>query len=117
MNLIKLNFSKHPEAQDMIKIIEKDKCLSTTEAINFSINSEIYHRILETGWGSIALSLWGHDDPEREWEKMNNPCVEVDLEESKLKEVNDITKKDKIDTETAVTYFLIFTMELLGYHI
>ena len=114
---MQLNFSNHRAAQDMIRIIEKDKGLSAVEAINFCINQNVYKRILETGWASIALNLWGHDDPEREWSKMDNPYLDVDIEESKLKLVNDIAMKEKTDIETSICYFLIFTMEKMGYHI
>lgn len=115
--MTKLNFTKHHAAQDMIKLIEKDKGLSATEAIKFSINSEMYKQIIESGWTGIALDLWGHDNPEREWEVMETSCVEIDLDEERLKLVNDIMKKEKKDIETAVAYFLIFTMDSLGYHI
>lgn len=114
---MKLNFKKNPAAQDMITIIQKDKCLSAPDAIKFSINKDIYSKILSTGWASIALGLWGHDDPEREWNRMDNPYFEVEIEESKQKLVYDIARKEEVDIETAICYFLIFTMDALGYHI
>ena len=114
---MKLNFRKHKAAQDMITLIEKDKCLSAPDAIKFSINQEIHDIILNTGWASIALGLWGHDDPDREWNKMDNPCIEVEIEGDKLKLVDDISQKEEVDIVTAVSYFLLFTMDKLGYHI
>lgn len=115
--MTKLDFSNHSEAQDMIKIIEKDKGLLSADAISFAINLENYHKIIEAGWASIALSLWGHDDPEREWNEMEAPCFEVSLNSESLDLLNKLVKKEKIDIETAVSYFLIFTMDSLGYHI
>lgn len=115
--MIKLNFKDHLAAQDMIKIIEKKKNLSPTDAINFAINSEIHHRIKITGWADIALSQWGHGNPEREWETLDNPCLEMDLPQNKLDAVEDISKKFKTDKETSISYFLIFTVQDLGYHI
>lgn len=114
---MKLNLENHDAAQDMIILIEKDKCLSATDAIKFSINQDIHDKILNTGWASIALELWGHDDPDREWNKMEEPYIEVEIEENKLKLIEDIAKKEKVDIVTAVSYFLIFTMDTLGYHI
>ena len=114
---MQLNFSNHRAAQDMISIIEKDKGLSAVEAINFCINQEAYKRILETGWAAIALNLWGHDDPERVWSKMDNPHLDVEIVDNKKKLINDISFKEKIDIETTIGYFLIFTMEKMGYHI
>lgn len=117
MALTKLDFTDHTEAQDMIKLIEKDKGLAVSEVIDFSVNIENFNQILDNGWGSIALSLWGHDDPERDWLTMDNPYIEVDLTGEKLQLIDKIAKKDKVDTETAVAYFLLFTMDSLGYHI
>ena len=115
--MIKLNFTNHPAAQDMIRIIMKDKDLSVNEAIYYSINTNVYKRIIETGWGPIALPLWGHGGPSRKWKKIDNPHIEIDLDDSKFNAVKEIEKLNKIDTETAISYFLIFTMEALGYHI
>jgi len=112
-----LDFNNHLAAQDMITIIKKDKSLSEDEAIRFSINQDIYDEILSAGWTSIALDLWGHDDPEREWGSMDNPCVEINIEDEKIELINNIAKNDKIDIEKSISYFLIFTMQELGYHI
>lgn len=115
--IMKLNFTNHEEAQDMIVIIMNDKKMSVQEAIISSINSKIYEQIVKAGWADIALDLWGHDDPEREWSVMDNPCVEIDLEEDKNLLVNKLIKKYNIDLEIAVSYFLLFTMDEMGYHI
>lgn len=115
--IMKLDFESHPEAQDMIKIIEKDKGLPAPDAIRFSINQDIYNEIVKASWASIALSMWGHDDPYRKWSRMDTPYVEVEIEENKKKLVNDIAKKEDVDIETAVCYFLLFTMDAMGYHI
>ena len=117
MALLKLNFKKQEAAQDMIKLIEKEKELSVAEAINFSINLEICNRILKTGWGSIALPIWGHGDPDLEWSLLDNPCVEIEISEDKAQLISKIESKEGVDTETAIAYFLLFTMEALGYHI
>ena len=116
-NNMQLDFSNHDAAQDMITIIEKDKGLSPIEAINFCIDQDMYDRILETGWASIALNLWGHGDPEREWNKMETPYLDIKIDESKKKLIHNIALKEKVDIETAVSYFLIFTMDKMGYHI
>lgn len=114
---MELNFKKNYAAQDMVTIIQKDKNLSAQDAIKFSINQDMYNQILSTGWASIALGLWGHDDPEREWNKMDTPDLEVEIDDSQQKLLSDIARKEKVDIETAVSYFLLFTMDALGYHI
>lgn len=114
---LKLDFSNCLEAQDMIKIIERDKGLTATESVEFSINENIYQSIISAGWASIALPLWGHDNPQRKWEKLNDPCIEIELEENKYDLVNKIVTSEDIDLETSVAYFLLFTMDSMGYHI
>lgn len=115
--MVKLDFTKHNRAQDMIRLIEDEKNLSAAEVIEYAVNFDNFKRIIKTGWASIALDLWGHGDPDREWEVMDNPCIEVNLDENKTFLLDKIQEADKIDIETAVSYFLIFTMSEMGYHI
>ena len=115
--MVKFNFTQHYAAQDMINIIAKDKQLSLQSAIGYSITKKNYTDIIKNGWADIALSLWGHADLEREWEELENPCLEVDLDAEQSNLVNEISIKYKVDFEEAVSYFLIFTMHSLGYHV
>lgn len=115
--MIKLDFTKYPAAQDMIKIIEKERELSTSDAITYAITSERAAQIMQTGWADIAVSQWDHGNPNREWNIMNSPIIDINLEEGKLSILNLIKKKTKKNTETVISYFLIFTMESLGHHI
>ncbi len=117
MAILKLNFTDHKEAQDMINLIQKEKDLSVAEAIDFAVNLKTFNQIVKTGWGSIALGLWGHADSEREWLMLDDPYVEVDFKEEKNNLIKKVASQEKIDTETVVSYFLLFTMEILGYHI
>ncbi|NLO84907.1 MAG: hypothetical protein GX096_05710 [Clostridiales bacterium] len=112
-----LNFSDNLAAQDMIKIVMKEKDLSVKAAIEFSINHDMHKEIIEKKYGSIALNLWGHGDAEREWDVLDEPIIDIEFDELREDLINDITKKEKVDIETAVSYFLIFTMDYLGYHI
>ena len=115
--MIKLNFTEHEAAQDMIEIIKKEKELSTQDAILYAINDKNCKTILSTGWASMALDLWGHGDPDREWSNMAQSDVEVAMTDKNMELITKIMKKEEVDIETAVSYFLIFTMESLGYHI
>lgn len=114
---MKLNLKNNLAAQDMIRIVMKEKGLSAREAIEFSVNREIHQRIIKAGYASIALDLWGHDDPEREWDVLDEPIIELEFDKLKENLVQAIAEKENIDIETAVCYFLIFTMDFLGYHI
>lgn len=115
--MIKLDLRNNLAAQDMIRIIMKEKGLSKEEAVEFSISREMHDEILELGYASIALGLWGHDDPDRKWNKLDDAGVELKLDILKENLVENIAMKQKVNTETAICYFLIFTMDLLGYHI
>lgn len=115
--MLKLNFKKNPAAQDMISIVMRDKGLSEKDAVEFSINHEMYRKIVEEGYASIAFSLWGHGDPERKWVKIKNPIIEINVDEEKERLIADIANRENVNTEMAVSYFLIFMMDYLGYHI
>lgn len=115
--MIVLNFKDNLAAQDMIRIIMREKGVSAKEAIEFSANREMHQKILKEGYASIALGLWGHDDPEREWDVLDEPVFELELDKLRERLVEDIAEKENVDVETAICYFLIFTMDFLGYHI
>ena len=115
--MAKLNLSKHPAAQDMVKIIMKEKGLSAEESLDFSITQDTYNQILNTGWASIALDLWGHGDPDREWEVLDKPIIDIEFDKHKQDLINEIVEKEKVSVVKAVSYCLIFAMQSLGYHI
>lgn len=117
MPIIKLDFSNDAAAQDMIYLIQKEKNLSAEEAIKFSVNREIYREILNAGWASIALPLWGHDNPDREWNVLDNSVFEFEVDKLTYNLINELSIKEDVDTVTSVCYFLLFTMQSLGYHI
>lgn len=112
-----INLTEHLDAQDMIKIIMTEKRLSPEDAFKFSINRTIHQHILKAGYASIALDLWGHDDPERKWNVLGESIIEIELDKLSQNLIDDIMEKEDVDFETAVSYFLLFTMEALGYHI
>jgi hypothetical protein len=115
--MIKLNLSNNLAAQDMISIVMKEKDLSATQAIEYSISRDRHQKILQEGYASIALDLWGHDNPERKWKTLDELILDLELDEEKEHFVEDIAEKEGVDTEIAVCYFLIFLMDRLGYHI
>ena len=115
--MLKLNFTENLTAQDMISIVMKDKNLSEKDAVEFSINLEMYGKIVKEGYASIAFDLWGHDNPGRKWNKLSSPIIEINVDAEKEWLIADIAKKENVDTEMAVGYFLIFMMGSLRYHI
>lgn len=114
---MKLDLRNYPAGQDMIRIVMRDKGMSAEEAVNFAINRNNYFQIVVEGWASIALGLWGHDDYERKWETLDEPVLEIELDDLKTRLIEDISEREEVDIETAACYFLIFTMEALGYHV
>ena len=95
----------------------RDKNLSVQDAIDFAINRDMHQKILKEGYASIALDLWGHDNPEREWDVLDEPIIDLELDKLRGRLVEDIAEKQDVDAETAICYFLIFTMDFLGHHI
>lgn len=117
MPIIKLDFSKVAAAQDMISLIQKEKNLPAEEAIKTSVNREIFREILNAGWASIALPMWGHDNPDREWNVLDNPFFEFEVDKLTYNLIKELSIKEDVDIITSVSYFLLFTMQSLGYHI
>ena len=115
--MLKLNLKDNLAAQDMISIIMNEKGLSEVEAVKFAINKDISKKIISTGWAPIAFNLWGHDDPDRVWNTLNNPAFEIMFEGTEGQLIDSFVKRGNVDIETTICYFLIFTMEELGYHI
>lgn len=114
---IRFNLSKDEHGQDMIKKIMDKKGLSAEKALLSTITQKNCVTILSTGWAGMALSLWGHDNPEREMEKLDDPIVEFKLSKEKERLVSIVMEKEEVSLKEAIFYFVIFTMEALGYHI
>lgn len=112
-----LNFTNNAKAQDMLVKIMKEKNVNAEKAILSSITQKIFIRIIETDWGDIALPIWGHDDPYRELEKLDDPVVKFKLSKDKEHLVSIVMEKENVSFETAILYFMLFTLESLGYHI
>lgn len=112
-----IDFTNDINAQDMLAKIMKEKNLNAEKAILSSITQKIFVRIIEVDWGSVALSLWGHANPNREWEKLDDPIVKFKLSKDKERLISLIMEKEDISFETAILFFMLFTLESLGYHV
>ena len=112
-----LDFSDTRNPQDMLKKIMKKKSLNADKAITSSITQKNCIRIIETGYADVALSMWGHDNPYAEREKLDNPIVKFKLSKDKERLVNLIMEKEQVSFQTAILYFMLFALEALGYHI
>ena len=117
---LKLDFSNDLNAQDMLCKIMKKKDLTPEKAILSSITQKNCIKILSSGWASIALSLWGHEN----WgandfvlEKLDNSIIEVKLSGDKVYLINTIREIEGVTYKEAILYFMLFTLESLGYHI
>lgn len=98
---ITLNFKDATNPQDMLKKIMREKNFSSEKAILSSITQKNCIRIIETGWASMALQLWGHADPEGAREKLDNPIVEFKLSKDKERLVSLIMEKEKVPFDQA----------------
>ena len=114
---LSINYSDDKIAQDMICSIMKEKNLTPAKAVLSSITQRNCVTILSTGWAGIAVSHWGHANPDREWQALENPVVELKLSKDKERLVAIVMEKEKISLPEALQYFMIFSLEALGYHI
>ena len=114
---ISIDFSNDAKAQDMLVAIMKEKNLTPEKAILSSITQKIFVRIIETGWGQVALPMWRHDNPYKKLEKLDDPVVKIKLSKDKERLVSVIMEKENVHFKTAIMYFMLFTLESLGYHI
>ncbi|MBQ7374280.1 MAG: hypothetical protein IJW64_06970 [Clostridia bacterium] len=114
---LSINYADDEIAQDMICTIMKEKNLTPAKAILSSITQRNCVTILSTGWAGIAVSHWGHANPDREWQTLENPVVELKLSKDKERLVAIVMEKEKISLAEALQYFMIFSLEALGYHI
>ena len=114
---LSINYADDEIAQDMICTIMKETNLTPEKAILSSITQKNCVTILSTGWAGMAVSLWGHDNPDRDWQTLENPVVEFKLSKDKERLVAIVMEKEKISLPDALLYFMIFTLSSLGYHI
>ena len=115
--VITIDFSKETDAQDMLSKIMKKKNLTPEKALLSTITQKNCVTILATGWAGMAVSLWGHDDPNEEREKLEDPIVKIKLSKDKERLISIVMEKENVSFGEALLYFMIFTLESLGYHI
>lgn len=116
-SVIAIDFSEEIDAQDMLSKIMSNKNLTPEKALLSTITQKNCVKILATGWTGIAVSLWGHADPDEELEKLEDPIVRIKLSKDKERLVGIVMEKENVSFNEALLYFMIFTLESLGYHI
>ena len=114
---MQVNFRKYAQAQDMISLIMKEKNLSAEEAVSYAISKDSYVAIRIKKYGYYGLAFWGHDNEERKWNVLDKPVLNLQLSEMQEMLLADIETYLRVTREEAISYFLVFTMESLGYHI
>jgi hypothetical protein len=115
--VITIDFSKETAAQDMLSKIMKKKNLTPEKALLSTITQKNCVKILATGWAGMAVSLWGHADPDGERENLEDPIVKIKLSKDKERLISIVMEKENVSFGEALLYFMIFTLESLGYHI
>ena len=114
---VPVDFREDINAQDMLSKIMKKKNLTPEKALLSTITQKNCVTILATGWAGLAVSMWGHDDPFGEREQLENPIFTIKLSKDKLRLVMIVMEKESISFHNALLYFMIFTLDSLGYHI
>lgn len=91
--------------------------MSVEDAIPFVLTDAHKDSVFSAGWANFALGLWGHDDPERDWIMLPEPDVVVRLSEHRFSLLLKTAIHERVSLERALGYFLVFTMQELGYHV
>jgi hypothetical protein len=115
--VLSVDFSNDIDAQDMLSKIMKKKNLTSEKALLSTITQKNCLTILTTGWASIAVSLWGHADPDGEREQLEDPIIKFKLSKDKARLISIVMEKENVSSYEAILYFMIFTLSSLGYHI
>ena len=115
--VITIDFSNKINAQDMLSKIMEKKNLTPEKALLSTITQKNCVTILATEWAGIAVSLWGHANPDGRREKLEDPIIKIKLSKDKERLISIVMEKEHISFGEALLYFMIFTLESLGYHI
>lgn len=112
-----IDFSKNEHVQDMLVTLMREKNCSPSQALLSTITQGRFKRICDTKWASIAVDLWGHGEAKQEFELLKRPILKVTFPEEKELLVRFVMDIEKVSFDEAISYFMIFALEDLGYHI
>lgn len=118
---VKIDARKHAAVQDMLGIIMNADKVSCEAAATSVVNKERFDDISATGWGSIAVSLWGHADMDRKWYELKSPVFEMEVTAEQIELMADVLRyhidDDAVHAVDVLALFLVFEMQSRGYHI
>lgn len=114
---MELHFEYLPQAQDMLLVVMKKENISAAEAVKHVVNKSMLQRISQTGWASEAFMRWRHYDPAYKYKLLEKPVFNVSFTKEQLTLIELVMEIENVNVETAIGYFLIFTMDAYGYHI
>lgn len=120
--IVRLDTRFNPEVQDMLGIIMAANHVSCEEAAVSAINNDNCRAIGKTGWSVIAVSQWGHAEPNRVWNKLEIPVFDISLSHEQVNLLISACRESircgGAGTEAnGLALFLIFEMSRRGYHI
>lgn len=114
---IRLDLSGDEKSQDMVCTLVKHKKLSPDKAILSAVTDSRCLTVLSTGWALEAIHFWGHFDPDYKFTKLQNPILDIKLNESLAQMLGLVMRVQKISFKDALLSFMIFELEHIGYHI
>ena len=125
---MRFDFTHEKSAQDMLCILARDEQCTYEEALKKIVNKANGFKILHIEWLPIAHANWGHDDPNREWMRMEDPVVDVDLCETQIGDIEGVQlyllrmwdysdHVNGVTAATAATMFMLLRLGELGYHL
>ena len=114
--VLRIDFSGYDEAQDMIMRIAEEKSISPQESVECAIGSIPLKRVRE-GYAQIAIDIWGHDDPEREWEVLDDPVIVIELGANVFESILELSREKELYVQEVLTHYLVYLLEDMGHHI
>lgn len=116
--VFQFDLSHFSAIQDMIRLAGCSYQLEGFEKIFDSLfNIDYCNRILSEGWYNIALSLWGHAEPERRWRSLKDKTIRLELSQDDFLHFSYVTLQLGGYAEEIFGYFVLCRMEDLGFHI
>lgn len=116
-HVIKLDLSSDEKTQDMVCTLVKHKKMPADKAILSTVTDARCITVLSTGWALEAVQWWGHFDPDYKFTKLQNPIIEIKLNQDITKMLGLVMRVQNISFKDALLSFMIFELEHIGYHI
>lgn len=114
-----INFRNNKIAQDLVNVLLEDSTgANVQKVISSAINKSTLDDIMSNAsWIDTSYTLWENYKNGREWYELEEPVICLTLSDNKTKLLRKVEKALGVSTSTAVSYFLLYSVKQLGYHL